>query len=148
MDKVRSAARLSLGLVITVCGAILLFNWDPSSLARIFHTMSASVEPAKYLIPIHWYFFKFNAALFLFAGIFTIVNNPLAVFLQTVATMMFGLTYDNPFLATKPADKILKCIYILCHGVVVSALMALSDYERAVVAASAPETTAERKDQK
>ena len=131
MEKVRSACRVFLGAIITVCGALLLLYWDPTTnLQGIFEKLGCIFEPFICLIPYAIYYFKINALCFTLAGILTILNHRNAVVLQAVGALMFGLTFDNPFIDADLNKRLLRCIFLLCHGIVVAALLALKNAEK------------------
>jgi hypothetical protein len=132
MENLRSVGRIFLGSIIALCGAILLFGWDPSaSLPNIFMKLSNKLSFFRYLIPFSLMYFRINAALFLLAGIFIIAKNKFALLCQSIATFMFALTYDNPFLGSNMQEQLQRCVYVMCHGVILSTLIALKHVDTA-----------------
>eukprot|EP00830_Metopus_es_P006999 TRINITY_DN16632_c0_g1_i1.p1 TRINITY_DN16632_c0_g1~~TRINITY_DN16632_c0_g1_i1.p1 ORF type:complete len:205 (-),score=17.09 TRINITY_DN16632_c0_g1_i1:42-611(-) len=126
MEAIRNNARTLMGSVILGCGLYLLVAHDAStSLPKIFSTLNENIGFFNHLIPFSFAFFKINAMLFTAAGLCTLFDLPYGALCYSFGFLMFGCTYDNPFLAKKMDDKFLKCLYLMCHGVLISTLFSL-----------------------
>ena len=140
MENLRSSARIFLGILIAVCGFTLFLVWDPSkALPGLFNKLNEIVPFASVLAPHSIIYFKLCSVFFFIAGVLTAFNNQFAALFQMLGSFMFAITYDNPLIASKPEDKLLRCLYILCHLVIVSAIMAINETKENV-----PEMVPER----
>jgi len=128
MENLKSTSRIFLGLTIALSGCVLFFTWDPTgTLPNTLQKLSSFIPFATKLIPYHIWIFKINTILFIAAGFLLMINNYTSILLQILGAFMFCVTYDNPILASKPQDKMLRCEFIICHLVIISCMMALKD---------------------
>ncbi len=105
------------------CGVLLIVRVES---VEALEGLLKQLYGLHYIAAYAWYYFYVTAGCFLLAGILAIINHPLAVAVQSLGSGLFVLTYDNPFLQLDYSNALLRCLFVLCHLMVIFALPSFS----------------------
>ena len=136
MKNTKVLTKTFLGLLIATVGVVLFSMWNPKESLYEYLRM---VPGLSFFAPYYFYYLKVNAACFILSGILSIFNNSFAILFQFLGSLMFALTYDNPFFAKTIELQVEKFIYLSCHIIIISTMLALGESE--TVSEETSETT-------
>ena len=124
MEILRTIGRILLGALLVVSGLLLSLRMNPSG------TLPGFLErlgPLKLIAPHFMIYFKINAALFSLAGLLLILNKKIGMLIQFLGSLMFIMTYDNPFLYQRFSEQAQRVFFILCHLMIIAAMSEMGD---------------------
>ena len=120
MSYTRFVSRILMGIFIAIWGLYLLFMVNSTAmLPEIFSDLNEYIPIFLHFLPYETYYFKLNSLLFVLSGIFIIIGSWYSILFQIIGSLMYCLTYDNPFIAKKMTIFYQKIFYLHCNLIVI-----------------------------